>query len=66
MMLIINKLFKCTFPNCQVTTSKWKSNLKRPMKNCETEKKRRGNWTETHALIVAELRFHKNTNETDM
>lgn len=31
------KLFKCTFPNCQIT-SKIKSNLKRHMKNCETQK----------------------------
>ena len=34
------ELFKCTFPNCQVT-SKRKSNLKRHMKNCETHEKRK-------------------------
>ena len=34
------KLLKCVFSNCQVT-SKRKSNLKRHMKNCETQKKRK-------------------------
>ena len=49
------KLFKCRFPNCQLT-SKRKSNLKL---------KKRGKWTKTHALI-AKLRFRKNAIETDI
>ena len=36
------KLFKCTFPDYQVT-SKRKSNLKRHIKSCETQKKKK-NW----------------------
>ena len=34
------KLFKCTFPDYQVT-SKRKSNLKRHIKSCETQKKKK-------------------------
>ena len=58
-MLIINKLFKCTFPNCQVTTSKWKSNLKRPMKNCETEKKEEESGQKHMPLLLQSYVFTK-------
>ena len=34
------KMFKCSFPNCSVS-SKWKSNLKRHMATCQPIKKRK-------------------------
>ena len=37
------KLFKCNFPDYQVT-SKRKSNLNRHIKSCETQKKKKKKW----------------------
>ena len=63
------KLFKCPFPDYQVT-SKRKSNLKRHIKSCETqkkkkEKKKKGKLAKTHPLIT-KLRFRRNTTKADM
>ena len=52
--LMLIKLFKCTFPNCKVT-SKTKRNLKL---------KKKGKHRKT--ALNAKLRFRKNTIETDM
>ena len=63
------KLFKCPFPDYQVT-SKRKSNLKRHIKSCETQKnkkkkKKKGKLAKTHALNTKK-RIRRNTTKADM